>query len=57
MKIPVPLLSRSLRWVGVFIVAAAIFYASLVTVPGTGVNEAEASEAVVTAHETVEGDA
>ena len=39
MKIPVPLLPRSLRWGGVVAVAALIFYGSLVTVPETVVDD------------------
>ena len=39
--ISVPLLPRRLRWAGVFILAAFIFYTSLVTVPETVVDDAQ----------------
>ena len=39
MKLPAPLLPRSVRWLAVFIVAALIFYTSLVTIPETAVDE------------------
>lgn len=41
MKIPAPLLPRSIRWLGVVVVAAFIFYASLVTIPETVVDETQ----------------
>lgn len=41
MKIPAPLLPRAIRWLGVFAVAAFIFYASLVTIPETVVDETQ----------------
>lgn len=41
MKLPVPLLPRSIRWLGVAALAAFIFYASLVTVPETVVDETQ----------------
>ena len=39
--ISVPLLPRRLRWGAVFILAAFIFYTSLVTVPETAVDDAQ----------------
>ena len=41
--ISVPLLPRRLRWAGVFILAAFIFYTSLVTTPETLVDEGQPS--------------
>lgn len=41
MRIPAPLLPRSIRWLGVFAVAAFIFYASVVTVPETLIDETD----------------
>lgn len=41
MKIPFPLLPRALRWAGVVVVAAILFYGSLVTVPETVVDETQ----------------
>ena len=37
--LPIPLLPASIRWTAVFVVAGLIFYASLVTVPETVVDE------------------
>ena len=37
----VPLLPRSFRWLGVLVLAAFIFYTSLVTVPETVVDDAQ----------------
>jgi len=41
MKLPFPLLPNPVRWLGVVIVAAIIFYGSLVTVPETVVDDAQ----------------
>lgn len=41
MKLPVPLLPKSIRWLGVLALAVFIFYASLVTVPETVVDETQ----------------
>lgn len=41
MKVPFPLFPKPLRWAGVAIVAAIIFYGTLVTVPETVVDDAQ----------------
>lgn len=41
MKLPVPLLPRSIRWAGVVVLAGIIFYGSLVTVPETVVDRTD----------------